>query len=100
MLTFASNCTIVTHLPSESKIIMKIDHKKDKELLINLSKALNISLTHIRKDELNYWNIIGKETFIDTDGEYWYIHIFSTSERKWNACKKSLEWMELRNDGD
>lgn len=79
---------------------MKVNHKQDKAVLTNLSTALNISKIHIRKDELNYWNIIGKETFIDTDGEYWYIHIFSTSERKWKSCKESLEFMELINDGD
>lgn len=79
---------------------MKIDHKKDKALLINLSEALNISKTHIRKDDLNYWTISGKMAWIDTDGEYWYIHIGSDTERQWSWVKKSLSWLELRIDGD
>lgn len=78
---------------------MQVNHKKDRDLLINLTKALNISKSHIRKDELNYWVILGKEACIDTDGEYWYIHL-STSPRKWNNYKKALEWMELMIDGD
>jgi hypothetical protein len=78
---------------------MKVDHKKDKEVLLNLSTALNISKTHIHKDELNYWTIIGKEAWIDTDGESWYLHL-SGSVRQWNNWKKALSFMELKIDGD
>lgn len=79
---------------------MKINHKRDKEVLLSLSKALNISKTHIRKDDLNYWVILGKEVWIDTDGELWYLHIHSSSVRKWTFCKKALEWMDLAVDGE
>lgn len=78
---------------------MKVDHKKDKEVLKHLSTALNISKVHIRKDELNYWNIIGKDAWIDTDGMYWYIHL-SATVRQWSIWKKSLSFMELKIDGD
>lgn len=78
---------------------MKIDHKKDKEVLTNVSTALNISKTHIRKDELNYWNIIGKDAWIDTDGDWWYLHL-SASARQWNVWKKTLSDMEVKIDGE
>jgi hypothetical protein len=78
---------------------MKPDHKKDKQVLTNLSKALNISKGHICKDELGYWNIIGKEAWIDTDGDFWYIHL-SSSVRQWNIWKRALSFMELKIDGD
>lgn len=78
---------------------MKINHKKDKELLTKLSTSLNISKTHIHKDELGYWCILGKETWIDTDGVYWYLHITESSNRSWSHCKKSLD-MEVAIDCD
>lgn len=76
-----------------------LDHKKDKQVLKNLTAALNISKIHIRKDELNYWNIIGKDAWIDTDSVFWYIHL-GGSARQWSAWKKALFFMELKIDGE
>jgi hypothetical protein len=78
---------------------MKVNHKKDKELLLKLSKSLGISKSHIQKDDLNYWCILGKETWIDTDGEFWYLHITESSNRSWNGCKRALD-MEVQIDCD
>lgn len=78
----------------------EVDHKKDRKLLLKLCRALSISRNNIKKDELGYWNIVGKRGKIDTDGEWWYLHIQTGKPRIWHNVKKSLPGMVVAIDGD
>jgi hypothetical protein len=73
-----------------------VDHQKDRELLTELCEKLSISRNNLKKDELGYWRILGKKgylenrNFIDTDGKYWYLHIFAKNSRIFKNIEKSL----------
>jgi hypothetical protein len=82
---------------------MKVDHKKDKEYLLGLIESLSISKRNLKRDELGYWNLVGKRAFIDTDGEFWYVRYVRDREepkRRWQKVKTSLQFMGLWQDGD
>lgn len=79
---------------------MKIDHKKDKGLLLTLCDYLFISKRNLKKDELGYWRLIGRKGYIDTDGEYWYARIECKSSTTWKNVKNTAQFMQIWQDGD
>ena len=89
-------------LPNEQRLLMKIklDHKADRKLLVELCEYLEISKNNLKRDELGYWNIIGKRGHIDTDSVYWYVRVSCRSKTVWRRVKESLPAMVLWQDGD
>lgn len=79
---------------------MKTDHKKDKDYLEGLVKALGISPRTLHKDVYGYWHITGRKGYIDTDSQYWYVRIALHTKTKWQNVKKHLKFMALWQDGD
>lgn len=79
---------------------MKIDHKKDRELLLTLCGYLFISKRNLKRDELGYYRLVGRRGFIDTDGKYWYARIECKSKVVWNNVKNTAQFMEIWQDGD
>ena len=72
----------------------------DRELLLNLCNHLSISKNNLRRDELNYYNLVGKRGWIDTDSVFWYVRVGCKSSRVWKNVKSALRFMVLWQDGD
>jgi hypothetical protein len=74
----------------------EVDHKSDRKFLLGLCQALSVSKKNLARDELDYWRIVGRKgfqentNFIDTDGKYWYLHIFTENPRIWGNIQKRL----------
>lgn len=78
----------------------EINHKDDRKLLLELCDHLFISKNNLRRDELNYWNLVGRKGWIDSDSEYWYVRMECKSSLLWKRIKSSLKFMDLWQDGD
>lgn len=78
----------------------EINHKDDRKLLLELCDHLFISKNNLKRDELNYWNLVGRKGWIDSDSEYWYVRMSCRSRTVWNHVKSSLKFMVLWQDGD
>ena len=74
--------------------------EKDKELLIELSSVLKVSVSNLRLDEYLDWNIFGGGGTINTDGKNWYLYLPLGTKRKWNRAKDQLSFLEVTQDGD
>lgn len=79
---------------------IKLDHKADRKLLVELCQHLEISKNNIKRDELGYWNIVGKKSWIDTDSVSWYVRVSCKSITAWRRVKEALPDMVLWQDGD
>jgi hypothetical protein len=77
-----------------------LNHKADRKLLVELCSHLNISERRIKRDELDYWNIIGRRGKIDTDSVFWYVRVECQSSLRWRRVKEALQFMDLWQDGD
>lgn len=78
----------------------EINHKDDRKLLLELCDYLFISKNNLKRDELDYWNLVGRKGWIDSDSEYWYVRMSCRSKTVWNHVKESLKFMVLWQDGD
>lgn len=79
---------------------IKLDHKADRRLLLELCKHLQISKNNLKRDELGYWYLIGKRGHIDTDSVSWYVRVSCKSTTAWRRVKEALPDMVLWQDGD
>lgn len=78
----------------------EINHKDDRKLLLELLEHLDVSDNNLKRDELDYWNIVGRKGHIFTDSKLWYVFVSCESKRKWTAVKAKLKFLEISQDGD
>ncbi len=79
---------------------IRLDHKADRKLLLELCNHLEISKNNLKRDGLDYWNLFGRRGKIDTDSVFWYLRVSCNSKRTWRRVKESLPTMVLWQDGD
>ena len=77
----------------------RTNHKADRELLLGLVDALNVSKSRIRRDECGDWNIVGRRGHISSDGTAAYVFMSCKTGRRWKAAKRDLG-LVVSQDGD
>lgn len=80
--------------------MISLNHKADRKLLVELCDSLNVSHKRIKRDELDYWNIVGRRGKIDTDSVSWYVRVECDTPLRWRRVKEALQFMEIWQDGD
>jgi len=78
----------------------RTNRKADRESLIALTEALQVSKSNLRRDSCGDWNIIGRRGHISTDGVWQYVYLQPGSRRKWEAAKRILAFLIVTQDGD
>jgi hypothetical protein len=77
----------------------RTSHNADRELLLSLVSALNVSKTRLSRDPCGDWNIVGRRGHISTDGTGMYVYLPCKTKRRWEAAK-SLLGLIATQDGD
>lgn len=81
---------------------------KQKPAIVAMAAQLEISLVHLRRDECGDWSLLGRFGRVYSTASGFLIIISGWAEndapwltaRGWNNCKKDMEFMTLKNDGD
>jgi hypothetical protein len=76
------------------------NRKADRESLIALTEALQVSKANLRRDPCGDSNIIGPRGHISTDGVGQYVYLQPGSKRKWETAKRTLAFLTVTQDGD
>jgi len=74
--------------------------KPDRDLLIKLVEALQVSRNNLRRDPCGDWNIVGRRGHISTDALALYVYTAPGTERRWRKAKHVLNFMTVTVDGD
>jgi len=74
--------------------------KADRELLLALADALQVSKSNLRRDPCGDWNIFGRRGHISTDGIATHIYLQPGTKRRWEKAKRSLGFLTVTQDGD
>jgi hypothetical protein len=75
-------------------------HKADREGLLCLINALNVSKARLKRDECGHWTVFGRRGHISTDGSAAYVYVACKTKRRWEAAKRELIGLTVRQDGD
>lgn len=77
----------------------RTNHKADRDLLLDLVDALNVSKNRLRRDECSHWNIVGRRGHVCTDGAGMYVFLACKTKRRWESAKRELGLI-VTQDGD
>jgi hypothetical protein len=72
----------------------------DRDSLLKLAVALNISLTQLRRDECDDWMIRGRRGHIYADADGYLIVVHVGTARSWTNTKTALAFCRVTQDGD
>jgi len=76
------------------------NRKADREALLALTDALQVSKSNLRRDPCGDWNIFGRRGHVSTDGIAHFAYLQPGSKRRWEAAKRTLDFLTVSQDGD
>ncbi|UPT88629.1 hypothetical protein HAP41_0000005985 [Bradyrhizobium barranii subsp. apii] len=77
----------------------RTSHKADRELLLGLVDALNVSKNRLGRDPCGDSNIVGRRGHVSTDGVAAYVYLACKTKRRWETAKSALG-VPATQDGD
>jgi hypothetical protein len=81
-------------------ITARTSRKADRELLLSLADALQVSKANIRRDPCGDWNIFGRHGHVSRDGVGFYVYLQLETKRRWEKTKRLLSFLTVTQDGD
>jgi hypothetical protein len=88
------------------------EHRREREELLRLMPALDVSESQLRRDECGAWNIFGQFAHISVMSQSYHLVCFTDecdldlkkfqrhSARRWESAKRRLSFATVVQDGD
>jgi hypothetical protein len=84
----------------ERSMTPRASRKADRNVLLDLAKALSISQGKLKQDACGDWNIFARRGHISTDLSCFYAYLQLGSRRRWEFAKRTLSFIPVTQDGD